>query len=593
MSDKEQVQTAFQFFWEAMSHHKKKVIAMMTSDFFQAALILMVPFVIKDLVNAVEAFDRDGSQSIWETVRQPFYIFIGIVIGHMVASRTSGFFLALLAPVIRIKPRQKIFRHLKDHSVNFFQTSYSGSLGNKINEALNGMTFCLWSFTFEVFPIIVKFVVSVVLLFMTSFNMGFVMLCWVCVHFSVVTFLAIRQGRMMEAISRERSVITGGVVDVATNMHTVKAFAHEEYEQERLDDLVEGEISAIKKLQVNRETAAYFDNIMGVILLSTLMVMAINTYEAGLFSLGEVAFVFSLNLLIIQQSSALLWAMTHFLEYIGQLRDGVTTVMKPHKVLDDGSAKPLSVSSGSIAYRKIKFAYPEVPDKPIFNDFDLIVPKGQKIGLVGTSGAGKSSLVNLLLRFYDLQDGAITIDSQDISSVTQQSVRQAISIIPQDTSLFHRSMMDNIRYGLLDATDEQVMDAAKKAHAHDFIMELEAGYDTMVGERGVKLSGGQRQRIAIARAVLKDAPILILDEATSALDSESEKAIQESLHNLMQGKTVIAIAHRLSTLSSMDRIIVMQHGQISEDGTHDALLEKGGQYARLWSMQSGGFLKEG
>jgi ABC-type multidrug transport system fused ATPase/permease subunit len=226
----------------------------------------------------------------------------------------------------------------------------------------------------------------------------------------------------------------------------------------------------------------------------------------------------------------------------------------------------------------------------VFKEFNLSILDGQKIGLVGQSGAGKSTLVSLLLRLYDIQSGTIKIDGQNISEVTQESLRRNIAVIPQDTSLFHRSLMDNIRYGNLDASDDAVIEAAKKAHAHDFIMDLPDAYDTMVGERGVKLSGGQRQRIAIARAILKDAPILILDEATSALDSESERLIQDSLRTLMDGKTVIAIAHRLSTISHLDRLIVMDKGQIIEDGTHENLLNQNGQYAKLWSMQSGGFL---
>jgi ABC-type multidrug transport system fused ATPase/permease subunit len=271
-----------------------------------------------------------------------------------------------------------------------------------------------------------------------------------------------------------------------------------------------------------------------------------------------------------------------FFQRLGEVEEGMEAISKPHSMVDRRNAIDISMGRSTIDLDSVDFSY---EGNDVFKEFNLSILDGQKIGLVGQSGAGKSTLVSLLLRLYDIQSGTIKIDGQNISEVTQESLRRNIAVIPQDTSLFHRSLMDNIRYGNLDASDDAVI-----AHAHDFIMDLPDAYDTMVGERGVKLSGGQRQRIAIARAILKDAPILILDEATSALDSESERLIQDSLRTLMDGKTVIAIAHRLSTISHLDRLIVMDKGQIIEDGTHENLLNQNGQYAKLWSMQSGGFL---
>lgn len=310
---------------------------------------------------------------------------------------------------------------------------------------------------------------------------------------------------------------------------------------------------------------------------------------SGDLTTGNVAMIFPVTIQLTEITWKISTEFSSFFQRLGEVEEGMEAITKSHDTTDILNAADLERVNGSISFDNVSFSYDQ---KKVFNDFGLAIPKGQKLGLVGQSGAGKSSLVSILLRLYDIQSGSITIDGQDISKVTQESLRRNIAVIPQDTSLFHRTLMDNIRYGRLDASDAEVIEAAKKAHAHDFVSKLPDGYQTMVGERGVKLSGGQRQRTAIARAILKDAPILILDEATSALDSESEKAIQDSLKTLMEGKTVIAIAHRLSTIAHLDRIIVMDDGQIVEDGTHDELIKNDRHYAMLWSMQSGGFLQQ-
>lgn len=310
-------------------------------------------------------------------------------------------------------------------------------------------------------------------------------------------------------------------------------------------------------------------------------------------SVGAIAAAIAMALRVLGLSHWMMWESARLFENIGTVQDGMSTLSKPHKVLDQVNALPLNVSSGEIQFKRVNFSYGE--NKQLLNDFNLTIKPGEKVGLVGRSGAGKSTLMNLLLRFYDIDNGEILIDGQDIKTVQQESLRRQIGLVTQDTSLLHRSVRDNIKYGRIDASDEEMMDAARRAQAADFIPHLRdakgrTGYDAYVGERGVKLSGGQRQRIAIARVMLKDAPILILDEATSALDSEVEMAIQESLSELMENKTVIAIAHRLSTIAAMDRLIVMDKGRIVEQGTHQELLAQNGVYAKLWSHQSGGFL---
>jgi ATP-binding cassette subfamily B protein len=307
-------------------------------------------------------------------------------------------------------------------------------------------------------------------------------------------------------------------------------------------------------------------------------------------TVGEFSMVAGLAIMLIEAARGLSRSFLEFFEYLGNISDGVAVFVQPHEIVDKHEASVLKVDRGEIAFNDVKFIYKE--GLQVFEDLDVTIESKQQVGLVGFSGSGKSTFVNLILRLFEPQSGAIEIDGQNILDVTQDSLRESVSMIPQDPQLFHRSLMENIRYGRLDASDDEVIEAAKKAHAHEFILQTEKQYDSLVGERGVKLSGGQRQRVAIARAILKNAPILILDEATSALDSVTEKKIQLGLDNLMKGRTVVVVAHRLSTISHMDRILVFDQGRIIEDGSHQQLLVRDGHYARLWNMQAGGFLPE-
>ncbi len=582
----------FRFFLDAVAVHPVKTFSMMLFELLQAATILIFPFILRDLIDAVALYDPGAQNvSIWDAVHEPFRNFIIVSIFLVVVSRASGTALGFLAPVLRKQPRTRLFSHLQHHPMNFFQTSHSGALGNKINEACNGLAMTLWTFAFEVWPILVKLCVSVVLLFTANAMLGLSMLCWMLAYLPVTFFFARKQSRQMERISRERSRLTGKVVDMATNIQSVKAFAHETHENRELEMAMEREIRETFRFSFIRETGGWFHSLSAFAVTLLLLYLTLDFYGQGVITAGDIAFVFSLILIVTDQARNLIWGMTHFLEHLGQLSDGVHTIMRPHILSDKKDARELELRTGEITYRNVSFQYPET-SRAAIRDLCLTIPPGEKLGLIGQSGAGKSTLVTLLLRFYDIDAGQILIDDQNIADVTQNSLRRNIAVIPQDTSLFHRTLMDNIRYGRLEATDDEVIEAAKKAHAHEFITALPEGYQTLVGERGVKLSGGQRQRIAIARAVLKNAPILVLDEATSALDSESEKLIQDSLEELMQGKTVIAIAHRLSTIAHLDRLVVMSDGRIVEDGNHGELLAGEGIYARLWAMQSGGFLPE-
>jgi len=427
------------------------------------------------------------------------------------------------------------------------------------------------------------------------------LIIWFVVYFGTLFYFIPRMKARAVAASEARSMVTGRIVDSYTNILTVKLFAHtdreDEYARSALRELLEANLRAAR-VTTMMEFSLFMIN--GVLIVATSW-LAIALWQAGLVSLGAIALVTGLTIRIVNMSGWVMWTVADVFENIGVVHEGMETIARPQMVVDVAGAKPLEVSRGEIFFDGIGFDYgrtrglDDARPGGVIDGLSLTIRAGEKVGLIGRSGAGKSTLVNLLMRFYDLEKGCILIDGQDIAGVTQDSLRAQIGMVTQDTSLLHRSVMDNILYGRPDAGSAAAVKAAEQASAAVFIADLEdlrgrRGYDAQVGERGVKLSGGQRQRIAIARVLLKNAPILVLDEATSALDSEAEAAIQEQLANLMAGKTVIAIAHRLSTIAALDRLIVMDEGRIVEDGSHAELLARGGLYADLWAHQSGGFL---
>jgi len=498
--------------------------------------------------------------------------------------------LLFVARNIRRMPRIWLFEHLLKHSMEYFSNRHSGALGAKIHDVTHGMAMATWTLLFDFIGLLILFVASSVTVGSVNMPLGVMIFIWGTLYVILISLLTVPRIYWIERVSKERANITGRIIDSVANIFSLKAYAHANYEQSLLTGVMKQEESAVLRYGLWGEAIHWTHFILTFALITGSVYFAVETYEAGKIELATISYLFTLVLILSTNARHLTWSLQAFMEYVGQIRDGIHTIMREHEIADESDAKPLEMRKGEINFDKVSFGYSGQGGKSVIENLNLNVPSGQKLGLVGSSGAGKSTLVSLLLRFYETDTGNITIDGQDLSRITQDSLRENISVIPQDTSLFHRSLADNIRYGCLDATDEDIIDAAKKAHAHDFIKDLPKGYETMVGERGLKLSGGQRQRIAIARAILKNAPILILDEATSALDSESEQLIQDSLFELMKGKTVIAIAHRLSTIAKLDRLIVMEQGRIVEDGNHEALLKSKGHYAKLWDMQSGGFL---
>ena len=418
---------------------------------------------------------------------------------------------------------------------------------------------------------------------------------WFALYAWALIYFVPKLSKVSQQQADARSLMTGRITDAYTNISTVKLFSHAGREASYAQGAMTEFLGTVHQQMRLVSTIETINHLLNMLLIISSVGLGLWFWTHGQMSIGGIAAIAAMCLRLNGISHWVMWEMTSLYEQVGTVQDGINTLAMQHTIVDESDAKPLHVKDGRVQFKQVNFAYPE--QKQVLAQFDLNIKPGEKVGLVGRSGAGKSTAVNLLLRFYEVQEGEILIDDQNVKAVTQNSLRANIGMVTQDTSLLHRSVRDNILYGRPDASDAEMIAAAKRAEAHDFILQLRdakgrQGYDAHVGERGVKLSGGQRQRIAIARVMLKDAPILLLDEATSALDSEVEAVIQESLYNLMQGKTVVAIAHRLSTIAAMDRLIVLDEGKIVEEGTHKALLAKKGLYASFWSHQSGGFLGE-
>jgi ATP-binding cassette subfamily B multidrug efflux pump len=494
--------------------------------------------------------------------------------------------------------RWEAHRYVLRQSLEFFQDDFAGRIATKVMQAALAVRETVLK-TADVFVFVsVYFTAAVVLFAQSDWRLALPMIGWLMGYIGALYYFVPRLKRVSKAQADARSLVTGRIVDSYTNIPTVKMFAHTEFEDEYARDGMQPFLENVHE-QMRLSTKLITSlNVLNALNLFGVGVTSLWLWSIGAVSAGAIAFAIGLVLRLKGMSHWIMWEVSGLFENIGVVQDGIETISRTRSVVDEPGAPALDVSRGEIRFDAIGFHYGkdrDALDQGIIDKLSLSVKPGEKLGIVGRSGAGKSTLVSLLLRFYDLESGRILIDGQDISRVTQSSLRAQIGMVTQDTSLLHRSIADNIRYGRPSATMSDVEDAARKAAAHEFIVKLEdqrgrTGYDSHVGERGVKLSGGQRQRIAIARVLLKDAPILILDEATSALDSEVEAAIQESFEGLMQGKTVLAIAHRLSTIAAMDRLVVMDKGAIVEMGSHAELLEQGGLYASLWARQSGGFI---
>jgi ATP-binding cassette subfamily B multidrug efflux pump len=580
------------FYWHFASQAKWLFISLMMIELCQALLDAVIPWFFGRIVTLANTVARDqyltegwqvlaGLALILLLVR-PAVVFVRYLV---VNQAISGQFTNLI--------RWQSHWHVARQSWAFFQNDFAGRIANRVMQTGGALRQTVVSGITALWYVIVYGSTAVALAASADIWLTVPILLWFAGYIGLLFYFVPRMRDRSKKSSEARSAVMGRIVDSYTNILTVKLFSRARDEDDYVRDSIDTHTRTFLWSQRLMTTFGTLLSLLNGLLIAGAVSLAVALWQMEMVDIGAIAMVLTLTFHLTDISRRIAIQIADIFEDVGVVQEGMMSIARPLQLTDDAEAKPLAVKEGCIEFRDVRFGYGR--EVGVLEGFNLTVQPGERVGLVGRSGAGKSTVVNLMLRFFDLEGGQILIDGQDISKATQESLREQISVVTQDTSLLHRSIRSNIRYGRRSASEEEVIAAARMAHADEFIRDLEdwrgnRGYDSHVGERGVKLSGGQRQRIAIARVILKNAPILVLDEATSALDSEVEAAIQNSLDDLMGGKTVIAIAHRLSTIARMDRLVVLDHGRIVEQGSHDELLRQGGHYAALWKRQSGGFI---
>ena len=583
-----QQQSVTQFIVNIIKPYKAYIAVFVSVALFWAITNTLLPYVIKLIIDKAAGFQ--GDRLGFFPIIQPYILlYIALWVGLCLDMRLLDWIKLKLFPTLRQQTISNMFAYLNQHSHQYFQNNFAGSLSNKILDMQSGIVDIL-TIIDDVFAQAMGLIIAIITLLLIHPIFAFILVAWV-VTFLLITFLFLKPiENLAHVFAEARSSLVGQMVDSISNIINVRLFAKHRYENKFLDISIADTVQKDRNMQAKIIHMRIWWDLSIVALLGINLWMLGKMYSQGLVTVGDFSFIITLSISILWNLWYIAGQFVSFSEQVGKCRQALSIINAAHDIVDMKDAKPLVVTQGEIQFKAVSFHYAD--GVKLFQNKNIRISPGEKVGLVGFSGSGKSTFVNLILRLFDVDSGQITIDQQNIKEVTQESLRENIALIPQDISLFHRTLRDNISYGSFAASEEEVIEASKKAHCHEFISELNDGYQAMVGERGIKLSGGQRQRIAIARALLKNAPILILDEATSALDSVTEKYIQDALHHLMQKKTTIVIAHRLSTLSEMDRILVFDKGQIIEDGTHEELIKLNGHYATMWHMQAGGFLPE-
>jgi ATP-binding cassette, subfamily B, bacterial len=568
-------------------HFFGKVIILLLLAGSATSIEAFGPYALSRLINAIGAA-VETKASFSDAILPWLLLLAAIWLGSTIAYRGYEAVDVTTSPRMRALAQKYMFTYLMGHSPRYFQENFAGKLGQKVKQAGQATVGVLGIVAFDMVRVAMLMVVGGVLMFFTHAAYAIALAVWAVLYLGIVIALAKRCVVLSKALSNEISTSTGRLIDAIANADLVRAFAKADYERRFISHFLMDEENASRRLRTFLIVMRTFMAFATLALLLGLVAMAGMDALSGSITVGAFAMIFFLANQIIRSVQELSYRMLDYFEQLGTLAEALELVSQRHEIVDAPDAKPLVVREGAIRYEHVTFAHPD--GLQVFDDLNLTIRPGEKVGLVGPSGAGKSTLMKLLRRQFEPQAGRITIDGQDIASVAWDSLNQAIAEVPQVASVFHRAVRDNIRYAKPGAEEAEVLRAAAEAYAHEFIAGRASGYDTIVGEQGIKLSGGERQRVAIARALVKDARILVLDEATSSLDSESEHLIQQALWTLMQGRTVIAIAHRLSTIAGMDRIVYLEAGRIVEEGPHRELLAKGGAYARLWNRQMGGFI---
>ncbi len=575
------------YIWQVLHHSRWWLYAQCFVGVIWAIDVSFRPYLVKQILDLLMV---TTPAHVYHDITIPVLLYIAMSLIMVGIFRLYDYTTLMVSPAMKKYIAETLMEKLMNHAHTFYQIHFAGSLGNMVKDIMHGMPELTKRVIDRFISHGLAIIIATVTLWTVNIWFATALTVWIVIFCLISWYVSTQAHAMSERSAAKQSGLMGYIVDVIGTMMTVRLFSGKYQERHNL-------AHRIKKYSAAQSTRAWF-----FLYLFTFQGLSFVLYQAfclwwltacfkrGTITAGDFALVLTINSSIVDCLWYLVQGVEEYVELYGNITQGLSIILTPPSITDAPDASELVVTNGTIRFENVSFQYKS--QDALFRGLSITIPAGQRVGLVGYSGSGKTTFVNLILRIFDTTDGTIFIDDHDIKKVTQESLRKAIGMIPQDPAFFNRSIIDNIRYGSPDATDEEVMEAAEKAYAHEFITKLPQGYKSMVGERGAKLSGGQRQRLAFARAMLKNARILILDEATSALDSATEHKIQTALKLLMEGKTVLAVAHRLSTIEAMDRILVFEKGTIVEDGSHQELIAKNGLYARLWQLQSGGMLQE-